>query len=133
MRKFFIVLLLAAALFAPNTAGAQTTKCNGHTYLLIDPNGFPSIQQLRAVNVPPLTDGYAPRCLVAEGVAGLVQDRWSTTHRLPRLVHPMGARWNGGIWRVSYQRRLGPPPDRNPYYYMIARRGRQRITANLTS
>jgi hypothetical protein len=134
MRKFLIVLPLAAALLAPSAAGAQTTKCNGHTYFGIDPSAFPAIQQLRAINLPRLTDGYAPRCLVAESVAGLVQTRWRATRgHLPRLVHPRGARWDGGIWRISYQQRLGPAPDRNPYEYMTARRGRQLITAHLTS
>jgi hypothetical protein len=114
-------------------AGAQITKCNGHTYQAIDKYGFPAIQRLRAINLPLLTDGYAPRCLVAESVAGLVQDRWSVTHRLSSRVHPRGARWDGGIWRLTYQLRHFPPPDRNPYQYMTARHGTQLITADLTS
>jgi len=134
MRRFLLALPLAAVLLAPGAAsGAQITRCNGLTYNLIDENGFPGIQHLRAINLPRLTDGYAPRCLVAESVAGLVQDRWSATHRFASRVHPMGARWDGGSWRLTYQLRHFPPPDSNPYQYMKARHGTQLITAYLTS
>jgi hypothetical protein len=121
--------LAAAALFTTPAANAQTTLCSGERYLLID-EGFPGVRVLRAIDLPVLTDGYAPRCLVAEAVAGLVQDGVQQKHRLPSVVHPRGARWDGGLWSVTY--RFQKTRD-GGYQVMTARRGRQQITAHLTS
>ena len=77
---------------APNVA----TRCTGRTYWLIDRNGFPTIRELRTFNLPRLTDGYAPRCLVAEAIAATIQTRRGR----PGVFRVAGARWNAGVWVV---------------------------------
>jgi hypothetical protein len=133
MAKVVVILVVAVVALAASSADAVTrssavTKlCNGHTYGGIDANTFPAVAQLRAINLPPRTDRYAPPCLVAESVAGIVQSRW---RQLPRRVWARGARWNGGIWRVTYQ--FHKTRD-GGYMKMSAQKGAQRITANLLS
>ena len=113
---------------SPHDAAARPRRlCGG--------NGrFPTIHRLRAVRLPRLTDGYAPRCLVAEAVAGLAKDRVGRAARRhgvdfrvdkrPKRVKPMGARWSGGAYRVKY-RLLAC--DCDPYVQVTAVRGRKRI------
>jgi len=104
MRKARLLVLVAIALLvAPTTASAKAhvVRCNGHTYSLIDPSAFPGIGKLRAINLPRKTDGYAPRCLVAEAVAAKVQARWRHGITRPTVVNVGGARWDGGRWRVT--------------------------------
>lgn len=88
------------------------------------------MQKLKAINLPVKTDGYAPRCLVAETIAGLVQDGFKKKGKLPQRVHPRGARWDGGVWTVSYK--FQKTQD-GGYQLMNARRGKQQVTAHLTS
>jgi hypothetical protein len=57
--------------------------------------------------------------------AGIIQSRW---RQLPRIVWARGARWNGGVWRVTY--RFQKNRD-GGYMKMSARQGAQLITANL--
>jgi hypothetical protein len=104
MQKARVLVLVAASLLAAPTAAnakAHAVRCNGHTYSLIDPNAFPGIGKLRAIDLPRKTDGYAPRCLVAEAVAAKVQAKWRRGITHPTVVKVGGARWDGGRWRVS--------------------------------
>jgi hypothetical protein len=87
------LLLLASA--AP--AHASTTKCKPGVYLFETKD----VKDLRAIDLPARTDGYAPRCLVAEAVVQFILDD-RKGHKLPSTVHPMGARWDGGRWKVSH-------------------------------
>ncbi len=108
MRPTIAVALITVAVLGglPSAANAATTRCSGHDYWLIDRDAFPSIGKLRATNLPRLTSDYAPRCLVAEAVAGLVQDGfrfYDGKAHFPRRVHPRGARWNGGRYRCRYR------------------------------
>jgi hypothetical protein len=85
------------------SAGAATVRCRTGFYDpgLNGPNTFPTVSRLRAVDLPRLTDGYAPRCLVAESIAGRIQTSFDRRGRLPRTLHIYGARWDGGRWRLS--------------------------------
>lgn len=97
---------------------------------MIDPGARLQIESLRALNVPRLTSRYAPRCLVAQSLAGLVQSRWEKSGRLPTKLKVYGARWNAGTWRLSYERLLDD--DAQPYSYVTARRAKQRITTGIS-
>jgi hypothetical protein len=127
MAKFVGILALAAAALNASPAYAVTKSCDGHSYGGIDPNAFPNVQHLRVIDLPPKTDGYAPPCLVAESVAGLVQYKWRQS---PKVVWARGARWNGGLWHVTYQ--FQKTRD-GGYMKMTARKDEQRITADLMS
>ena len=83
-------------------AAAKTTTCKPGRYQLVLPGSIPAVSKLRAIDLPRLTDGYAPRCLVAEAVAVEVQRGFEAPARLPRKVTVLGARWNGGTWRCRY-------------------------------
>ena len=60
------------------------------------------MSKLRASDLPRRTDGYAPRCLVAESVAGEVKRAIQDTGERPSQVRVFGARWNGGRWHCAY-------------------------------
>jgi hypothetical protein len=85
----------------PAGASATTTvKCTAGKYLLVDnKTSFPVVHRLRATGLPAKTDGYAPRCLVAEAVAAVVQQHDGRKGRW----HVYGARWDGGWWTISYK------------------------------
>ena len=126
-----LVLVAAALLVAPTTAGAKAhvVRCNGHTYSLIDPSAFPGIGKLRAIGLPRNTDGYAPRCLVAEAVAARVQAKWRQGVKQPTTVRVGGARWDGGRWRVTAT--IRQPSGKTPYAAVTARKvgaSKQRVT-----
>jgi hypothetical protein len=114
------VLLLAAT-----GASAQTTRCNGNHYLLIDTHGSPSVANIVATGLPRLTDGYAPRCLVAEAVAADVQQFHRLHHRYPKSLHTYGAQWDGGVWKFSYVTRKA---GSERYQHATATQGARRIT-----
>lgn len=103
MRRFFrfATVILAVATFSA-TASAQahsTVKCTGNKYWAIDRSAFPSIQGARtAIDLPKLTDGYAPRCLVADSVAGAMQTYWTRHQKVPGKIQIRGARWDAGTW-----------------------------------
>jgi hypothetical protein len=111
-----VVLIAALAVLAPAApqAHAGTVTCRlGYYWPGLDDAAFPTVARLRAADLPRRTDHYAPRCLVAEAVAGLVKDkvaRAAAKHgtafrydkHAPRRVTPMGARWYGGVYRVRY-------------------------------
>ena len=117
------VAAIVPALPGAAQASTGTVACNGHTYggdLATD--GFPAIHNLRATGLPRLTDGYAPRCLVAESIAGIVQYRNGRTGK----VWARGARWSAGIWHVSV--REVDNGEGGTYGIYTARHGSQRVT-----
>jgi hypothetical protein len=126
-----LVLVAAGLLVAPTTpsAKARVVRCTGHTYSLIDPSAFPGVGKLRAIGVPRKTDGYAPRCLVAEAVAAKVQAKWRRGVKQPTTVRVGGARWDGGRWRVTAT--IHQHSGRTPYAAVTARKvgaSKQRVT-----
>ena len=104
-----------------NAASSVAQSCTGRAYGLINRTAFPSVYRLRAFNLPRLTDGYAPRCLVAEGLAGNVQSRLGA----PGTYRVGGARWYAGKWQV---RRTFVPTRDGGYAKFTATHGAQRIT-----
>src|SRR3954471_6669697 len=101
-RLTFIALLAAAATaLAAAPASADTITCDPGEYLLLHGEN-PTIADLKAHNLPRKTDGYAPRCLVAEAIAAEIQRRLQDGKDAPRTVLVYGARWNGGKWRCRY-------------------------------
>ena len=98
-----VAVAVVAGLAVPGAASAHTTSCKVGYYSPGLDESFPAVDKLRARNLPRLTDGYAPRCLVAEGVAGAVQSYWSEYYRAPRRVTVMGASWYSGKWNVRYR------------------------------
>jgi hypothetical protein len=99
LRASFIALLAVAATAAP--ASADTITCHAGEYELLHGEN-PTIVDLQAHNLPRKTDGYAPRCLVAEAIAAKIQRRLQSGGAKPRTVTVYGARWNGGKWRCRY-------------------------------
>jgi hypothetical protein len=120
-----LIVVVAAIVLVADVANAapSLTRCSGRTYGAIDRNAFPAIRQLRTYNLPRLTDGYAPRCLVAETIAGKVQAKRGRTGR----YRVGGARWYAGIWVV--RRTIVRTPD-GGYAKFTATHGRQRVTFN---
>jgi hypothetical protein len=114
-----------ALLIGATGANAQTTRCNGNHYLLIDGHGSPSVSNIVAVGLPRLTDGYAPGCLVAEALAGDVQQFHRLHHRYPKSLHTYGAQWDGGVWKFSYVTRTA---GSKRYQHATARHGARRVT-----
>ncbi len=99
LRAILIALLALAATAAP--ASADTITCDPGEYLLLHGEN-PTIAALKAHNLPRKTDGYAPRCLVAEAIASEIQRTLQNGGAKPRTVRVYGARWNGGKWRCRY-------------------------------
>lgn len=68
-----VACVAAAVAVLPMSAQAQTTSCESGAYGLSnhDAETFPVVSRLKAIDLPAKTDGYAPRCLVADAVAGL--------------------------------------------------------------
>lgn len=132
----FLTSVLFGSALAPSHADAATVKCRiGYYAPGLDDAQFPTIHKLRAFRLPRLTDGYAPRCLVAESIASLVKDRVARAARkqgdnfrfdrdAPKRVKPMGARWFGGFYRVSYR---VLKCDCDPYVQVTAKRGEKRV------
>ena len=127
-----LLLALVAAVLVPAAAEAHTAKCRiGYFLPGLDDDEFPTIHRLRATDLPRRTDGYAPRCLVAEAVAALVKDKvaralrrkghaFSLVDDAPKRVRPQGARWSGGTYRVRYR-------VLDPYVRVTATRGERRV------
>ena len=97
-------LFLAAALLivVVPPAQADTKRCRVGYYSPGADIRQPDITKLRAINLPRRTDGYAPRCLVAEAIVGRIQDRYEETGALPATVRVYGAAWSGGRWNCTY-------------------------------
>lgn len=110
---------------------AQTTSCKNNRYFAVDPTAFPGVEHIRAINLPRLTTGYAPRCLVAESIGGDIQYFFSQHSRFPRSLEIHGARWDAGTWRLRYTRRQFASGAQ--YRHAVASHGRQRVTMDLTS
>lgn len=116
------VLMLAlastSAAAAPAAARADSVSCRVGYYIPGADTASPTALNLRAHNLPRRTDGYAPRCLVAEAIVGRIQDRFAESGRLPAKVRVYGARWDGGRWRCTYPptrgvcRKIGKPRRR---------------------
>jgi hypothetical protein len=100
-RLIVALLAAAAALVAAAPAGAVTITCDPGEYLLLHGEN-PTIEDLKAHNLPRKTSGYAPRCLVAEAIAAEIQRTLQDGKQAPRTVSVMGARWSSGKWRCSY-------------------------------
>jgi hypothetical protein len=102
LRAPLIALLTAAATaVAAAPASADTITCQPGEYQLLHGEN-PTIASLKAHNLPRKTDGYAPRCLVAEAIASDIQRALQDGERAPRTVFPSGARWSAGKWRCRY-------------------------------
>jgi hypothetical protein len=100
-RVIVALLVAAAALVAAAPASAVTITCDPGEYLLLHGEN-PTIENLKAHNLPRKTSGYAPRCLVAEAIVGRIQDRYEETGALPATVRIYGAAWSGGRWNCTY-------------------------------
>ena len=102
LRLPLTALLGAAALAtAAAPASADTITCDPGEYQLLHGEN-PTIEALKAHNLPRKTDGYAPRCLVAEAIASEIQRTLQDGDKAPRTVLVYGARWSGGKWRCRY-------------------------------
>jgi hypothetical protein len=102
---FLLALSTIALLWTLPTAadaGQKPTQCYGSKYAPF-PRG--TVRHLVAYRLPKLTDGYAPRCLVAEQIAEIVQGAFADGARIPRHVRTQGARWEGPRWAIHYRRR----------------------------
>lgn len=95
-RMLVAALVALASIAVPATASARTTTCRMPRDIR---SAFPAVDRVQTRNLPRRTDGHASRCLVARTVVRILQRRQHNGH-LPRHVHPRGAHWNGGVWRV---------------------------------
>ena len=120
-----IAALAVGSMAAPAAASAKTTSCKAGRFSPGLQHDFPAVHKLHARNLPRLTDGYAPRCLVAEGIAGSVQHYWSEHYRAPRHVDVMGARWYSGRWSIRYRVRTNGGASWGEF---TARQGRKVVT-----
>jgi hypothetical protein len=114
--------VLAALAVVPATASADHVSCPIGHYLVGIKHASPKPSKLRAHNLPRRTDGYAPRCLVAEAIVSEIQLR-ADASGLPARLRVYGARWSGGRWRCTY-------PDGRGICRKIGRPFR-RVTMNL--
>ena len=102
MRLALPLAVLLAVLSIPAASAAKTVRCDiGHYAPGLD-HGKPKVSKLRAIDLPRRTDGYAPRCLVAESVASEVKRAIQDTGERPAQVRAFGARWSGGRWNCAY-------------------------------
>lgn len=97
-----LLALLACLLATASPAGAATVRCTAGEYGLVSDGEGPSVSDLRARNLPRRTSDYAPPCLVAEAIAGLVRFEVGESGAPPAKVKAMGARWYGGVYRCTY-------------------------------
>ena len=125
MPRVPLIALLAAAAtaVAAAPASADTVTCAPGQYLLLRGEN-PRITDLRAHNLPPRTDGYAPRCLVAEAIAAEIQRKLQDGKKAPHTVSTYGAQWSSGRWKCRY-----PTQDRASC--KKKKRPKQRITMRL--
>ena len=103
MRRLALPLVLLLPLLAlPSSASASKVRCDIGYYAPGLDHGQPRVSKLRAIDLPRRTDGYAPRCLVAEAVASEVKRAIQDTGERPARVRVFGARWSGGRWNCAY-------------------------------
>ena len=81
--------------------GCRHRHLRAGEYLLLRGEN-PRIADLKAHNLPRKTDGYAPRCLVAEAIASEIQRALQDGKKAPRTVSTFGAQWSSGKWRCRY-------------------------------
>jgi len=100
-RRLLLPLAAVSVVLGPVAAAdAATVSCKPGRYLDARPNGA-RIDLLRATNLPARTDGYAPRCLVAEtAVQEVIMTAARNAGRV-RSVRLYGAQWSAGTWSVS--------------------------------
>jgi hypothetical protein len=114
LRAAPVLVLLAAALPCPATAQSGFSPCPAGHYQLVDRSGDPQVVnlQIRMAHRAPYSGlrSGAPKCLVAEAVAGLVQAR-AGSGPPPRAVVAQGARWSVGRFTCTY-RTPGARPGR---------------------
>lgn len=122
------VALAAAVMFAHSAPAHAATPCKLGRYGG-ESSGDVYAEQLDVAGLPRLTSHYAPRCLVAESLTGILLDSMDRRGRLPSKVRIRGARWDAGIWRVRSVHLVDE--DAHPYESVTARRGRGRITVIL--
>ena len=108
VRHLALVLAATLAVLVALPATGEAAKlryhsCDGKKYLLLAPT--PEVTLLRIKMRAAKADGYAPRCLVAEGVAAEVQ-RKVADGKQPQNVHVMGAQWDMRS-RCSYSAKTG--------------------------
>jgi hypothetical protein len=125
------VLTVAASLATALPAAARSVHCSGNRYHAIDRAAFPGIRNEQAFNLPHLTSDYAPRCLVADSIAGGIQLFFAAHQRFPKRLAIHGGRWNAGTWRLSYTKHQFAPGAE--YQHATARHARERVTMDLTS
>jgi hypothetical protein len=104
MTRLILAALVAAAALVAGAAPASavTISCEPGDYPLINPRGEPKLTNVKAHNLPRRTDGYAPRCLVAEAVGAEIQLGVRADGKLPEHLRVYGARWSAGKWRCVY-------------------------------
>jgi hypothetical protein len=127
-----VAVLIVSVLAVAPAARAQTTRCRLDRWL-VNRNAFPSISELRAINLPRFTARYAPRCLVANSLASDIQYFWSARHRFPRTARPYGARWRAPKFTIRYYVKPLKSEPGNSYMYAVAKAGRRQITMHLGS
>jgi hypothetical protein len=106
LRAAPVLAVLAAALPSPAPAATGFSSCPAGRYRLVDPSANPQVVnlQIRMAHRAPYSGlpAGAPKCLVAEAVAGLVQGR-ATAGSPPRAVVARGARWSVGRFTCTYR------------------------------
>src|SRR3954449_11413467 len=90
----------------PRARGDRLQLLPGRPLRLVDPSGDPQVVnlQVRMAQRAPYSGlpAGAPRCLVAEAVAGVVQAR-AESGAPPRAVIARGARWSVGRFACTYR------------------------------
>jgi hypothetical protein len=99
--------VLAAVPASGHAAKLKFNRCDGKKYLLIRQDGDPRVEQLKIKMRKHRADGYAPRCLVAEAIAGEVQTSVIYDHKRPKTVNIMGAQWGMRGVKCKYTDRSG--------------------------
>jgi hypothetical protein len=99
--------VLAVIPASGHAAKLTFNRCDGKKYLLIRQDGDPQVKQLKIKMRNRRADGYAPRCLVAEAIAGEVQTGVISDHKRPKTVNIMGAQWGMRGVKCSYRERSG--------------------------
>ncbi len=143
MKSRLALVILAAFLALAPAASANTTRCTGNRYGGITPR-FRITNEL-ATNLPRLTSGYAPRCLVADSVVGEVENGVGS-NAFRRCVlsahnvnvwkcHVGGARWEAGVWTVRFKGHfdqvvLGAVTGSD---HVVATHGRERVSFNMST
>ena len=134
-RRVVLTVCVKAALALAPTASAQTTRCRGNPYGAIDPKRVPHSDQ-HARDQPAAGNHWIcaalPRRPIRRRVRAVILDCSSA---VPRTHYPFtwGARWDAGIWHLTYQTRESKQNPGNLYWHATAKHGRERVTMDLGS